>query len=333
MAADQIALPALDRSVVVPSGAMPDQSQGQADVALHKARPVFSATPSSIDLRLSLIDAGDRLRPVDPVAVADLAVSITEGSLAHPITVRPVDGRFILVVGAHRLAAFAALGRKTIPAQVRELSALEARQMEIDENLVRSNLTALDRLTFIAERVEVWAARNPDRVVLDASQPIKLRGRPPKAFLKLRKGAGYVPEMMGFAAETARDTGLSRQSVYRAVQAVAALDHDTRSRLQGTWIGKNDAVLRQLAGLGDAADRNAVVDLLLAGRTKNVAEAQALVAGVTRPAKTPEAGLQRDFERAFKAASPAQRAGMLHWLSGQKLPAGWTVASVAGAAS
>ena len=326
-------LPAVDRSVVVPAGAMPDQSQGQADVALHKARPVFSATPSSIDLRLSLIDAGDRLRPVDPVAVADLAVSITEGSLAHPITVRPVDGRFILVVGAHRLAAFAALGRKTIPAQVRELSALEARQMEIDENLVRSNLTALDRLTFIAERVEVWAARNPDKVVMDSAQPIRKRGRPPKHFAKLAKIDGYVPAMMGFVVETVRDTGLSQRSVYNALQALNGLPAAVRAQLQGTWIGKNDAVLRQLAGLGDAAERNAVVDLLLAGRTKSVAEALALVAGVARPAKTPEAGLQRDFERAFKAASPAQRAGMLHWLSGQKLPAGWTVTSVAGAAS
>ena len=129
---------------------------------------------------------------------------------------------------------------------IRPMTALEARQLEIDENLIRSGLTALQRLTFMAERIETWAARNPDKIVMDASQPTKLRGRPPKTFLKLRKVDGYVPSMMGFVAETERDTGLSRQSVYRAVQALAGLPVDTHERLHGTWIAKNDAVLRQL---------------------------------------------------------------------------------------
>lgn len=318
-----------DRSdmVVIPAAGQdaPDASI-HAERALGKALPIFQTGGSAIDLLISLIDATGRLRPVNPAAVEDLAVSIAEGSLAHPITVRPLGGgRFQLVVGAHRLAAFVRLGRMSIPAQVRVMTDHEARQLEIDENLVRSGLTALERLTFMAERVEVWAARNPDKVVMDATQPIKLRGRPPKAFLKLRKVDGYVPAMMGFVAETARDTGLSKQGIYRAVQALSALPAHVRDRLHGTWIAKNDAALRQLAGIGDAAEQGAVLDVLLAGKTKNIAEARAIAAGTPVSTKAPVNTIQRDFEKAWKAAAPSQRDAMLTWLSGQRLPDGWAI--------
>lgn len=316
MAARDIIIPA--NATVVPADRSPPP--------MHPAGEArFEADAATIDLRLSLIDVRDRLRPLNPVGVADLVVSLTEGPLGQPIMVRPVDGRFVLVLGAHRLEAFRQMGRVTIPAQVRQLTDLEARRLEIDENVVRSGLTALERLTFLAERVEVWAALNPDKVVMDASQPIKLRGRPPKTFLRLRKVDGYVPAMMGFVAETARDTGLSRQSIYRAVQSLSALPAAQRDRLHGTWIARNDAALRQLASIGEAKEQARVIDLLLEGRTKSIPEARALAAGTTPPAKTAGDTVQKDFERAWKAATPSQKAGLLDWLAGQPLPKGWTV--------
>lgn len=277
------------------------------------------------DVRIDQIDIGDRLRPVDPATAADLAVSIREAGLAHPITVRPWADKYRLVIGAHRLAAFGLLGRPTIPATIRQLSDLEARQLEIDENIIRSGLTALDRLTFLAERVEVWAARNPEKVVLDASQPVRRRGRPPRFFAKLSNIEGFAPSMMGFATETARDTGLSRRTVDRAIQTLSGLPTPLRARLQGSWIARNDAALRQLAGIGDPVEQAAVAELMLAGRTRSVAEARALAAGATIPPKGGSNTVQRDFEKAWKAASATQRAAMLDWLSGQRLPAGWTV--------
>ena len=78
--------------------------------------PHFEVGATTIELRLSLIDVRDRLRPVGQVAVDDLIVSLTEGVLGHPITVRPLDGRFELVIGAHRLEAYRQMGRSTIPA-------------------------------------------------------------------------------------------------------------------------------------------------------------------------------------------------------------------------
>lgn len=309
--------------VIIPAGqgaAAPAEAQMQ-----QPGGGRFEAGQRPVELKISLIDDGARLRPVDPAAVNDLAVSIAEGGLAHPITVRPRGDRFELVVGAHRLAAYRQLGQTTIPAQIRALTDLEARQLEIDENLIRSGLTALDRMTFLAERIEVWAERNPDKVVLDASLPFKRRGRPPKHFAKLAKIDGYVPALMGFVDETSRDTGLAKRTVYLALQAMNALPAPVRARLQGTWMAKNDAVLRQLAGIGEAAEQAKVIDILLAGQTKNVAEARALAAGVTPRPKTASDTVQRDFEKAWKGATPGQRDALLHWLSGQPLPKGWTV--------
>ncbi len=299
--------------------------EAHAEAALRKASPRFEPGASAIELKLSLIDVVDRLRPVNPVAVADLVVSLSEGPLGHPITVRPVDGRFRLVIGAHRLAAFVAMGRGTIPAQIRVMTELEARQLEIDENIVRSGLTALERLTFFAERVEVWAARNPDKVVMDASQPVKRRGRPPKHFAKLAKIDGYVPAMMGFVDETARDTGLSKRSVYLALQALSILKPTIRDRLHGTWIAKNDAALRQLAGVADPAEQAQVINILLDGRTKSIPEARALAAGTVLPPKAASNTVQTAFQKAWKAATPSERAGMLDWLSVQPLPKGWAI--------
>lgn len=305
---------------------MADATTSPTIVSARGPRPSSQqVVPGVFLLPVASIQMAERLRPVQQAAVDDLKVALDEGVLAHPITVRPQGEAYELVIGAHRLTAFVQMGRPTIPVIIRDLTDLEARQLEIDENLVRAELNALDRLTFLAERVEVWAARNPDKVVLDTSRPIKTRGRPPKAFVKLAKGDGYVPELMGFAVETARDTGLSQRSVYRAVAAVAGLPAEQRDRLHGTWIAKNDAALRQLATIGDAAEQVAVIDALLAGKTKNIAEARAAAAGMPVAAKAPVRTVQRDFEKAWKAATATERDAMLDWLAGQRLPTGWAV--------
>ncbi|MND22352.1 Chromosome-partitioning protein Spo0J [compost metagenome] len=290
-----------------------------------RGRAASKATPGEFLMPVGRIKLGERLRPVTQAKVDDLKVALQEAPLAHPVTIRPVGDDFELVVGAHRLTAFVQMGRTVIPVIIRDLTDLEARQLEIDENLIRSGLNALERLTFVAERVEVWAALNPDKIRMDSSLPVKQRGRPPRLFAKLAKIDGYVPSTMGFVADTAGATDLSHRSVYRAMQTLAGLSEVQRNRLQGTWIADNDAALRQLATIGEAAEQAAVIDALLAGKTKNIAEARAIAAGTPIPPKAAVNTVQRDFEKAWKAATATQRDAMLHWLSGQALPGGWDV--------
>lgn len=292
---------------------------------------------AEVELPIHLIDASDRLRGVSETAASDLAISIEEAGLVHAVTVRQVASeegstRYKLVVGAHRLAAHVKLGRKTIRARVAVLSDIDARQMEVDENLIRADLDPLDFGRFLAERLEIYAERHPEQIVRDTDAPERRRGRPPKNFVTLTKIPGaYVKAMMGFAEETARDVKLSRRTIYRAVQTWSGLTPELRSRLRGSLLAKNEGLLRQLAALGDKAEQAKVAELLIAGKAKNVPEGLALAAG-NQPLKavqTPVDEAVKSFRKLWGAASPSAREAILMDLAGRSLPKGWSVSEAA----
>ena len=297
--------------------------------------PIRAITPQAteIDAPVHLIRDPADARPLDMAHVANLAVSIQEVGLDHAIGLRLLkpeekgdDGcLWIRTRGGHRLAAVRLLGRKTIQAKVRDEKAEVAAMAEVDENLLRRDLTPLERAQAFAARLEAWAVLNPDRIVVPDGVTRGKQGRPARNSDKLSEFLGGRPPLMGFARETAEQAGLSTRSVERALTVYRGIPAGQQARLHGTWIAKNDAVLRQIAALGEPEEQAKVIDQLLAGKTKNVAEAQALAAGRTPAAKTPSNAVQTDFQRAWKAATPSQRDGLLHWLSGQALPKGWTV--------
>lgn len=287
------------------------------------------ASAAPVDLPISMISVGPRLRPVDPAAVQNLQVAIQETVFFGAVLVRPIvseegEQRYELVAGAHRLAAMKGLGRATIPATIRPLSDDEARQIEIDENLVRRGLTPLERAEMVAERFTVWARRFPDRVSGGEAKP--KRGRPSKAakFAEFQSG---VPATMGFTAETAAEVGLSKRTVEAAWTTVNGLPAALREQLRGTWIARNEGVLRQLAALGDAKAQAKAIKVLLAGQTKNVTDALAIANGETpsKKAQTPADETLKAFKALWGKASPAARAAILHELAGKPLPDGWRV--------
>ena len=100
-----------------------------------------------LELPLASIEVGsDRARDLDPAWAEGLAGSIDTQGLMQPIVVRPLDGRYGLVAGLHRLEAFRLLGRETIPAVLHALfTADEAKLAEVMENLARNELIALGR--------------------------------------------------------------------------------------------------------------------------------------------------------------------------------------------
>jgi ParB family chromosome partitioning protein len=287
---------------------------------------------TDVELPLALIVSRDRLREVDPGTVNDLAVSIGEVGLAQAITVRAIYGdegetRYELVIGAHRLAAHRRLGLATIRCRVVQVSDQDARQLEIDENLVRGDLSALEFARFVAERLEIYALRRPETVVAEP-EAARGRGRPPKNFVRLAKGGGFVGALMGFAEETAKDVKLSRRSIYRAVETWNGLPPALRERLRGTPVSKNESLLRQLAGMGDKAEQAAVAEHLISGQARSVADGLALAAGNMpmrlRPTTPTDETLQA-FRKLWKAASRGGRDAILRDLAGTPLPVGWIV--------
>lgn len=123
----------------------------------------ISITEVSIDA----IQAIDRLRASDSGKVASLADSIKKLGLMNPISIRP-DYR--LIAGLHRLEACKLLGWSTIPAIVQDYHAIHAADVaelyaelaEIDENLIRNDLTELQQGLQHARRKAIYEKLHPE---------------------------------------------------------------------------------------------------------------------------------------------------------------------------
>ncbi len=85
--------------------------------------------------------------------------SIREIGLMQPIT---VTADLVLIAGFHRLTACKELGWDTIPAIIVELDGLQAELAEIDENLIRNELTMLERATWQNRRKEIYETLHPE---------------------------------------------------------------------------------------------------------------------------------------------------------------------------
>ncbi|HKR57366.1 MAG TPA: ParB/RepB/Spo0J family partition protein, partial [Candidatus Nitrosopolaris sp.] len=77
-------------------------------------------------------------------AVRELATSINQHGLFHPIIVRPVDRGFEIVAGNRRFEACRFLRWKYVPVKVRELSEKDAFEIQLTENIQRMTLSAID---------------------------------------------------------------------------------------------------------------------------------------------------------------------------------------------
>lgn len=82
----------------------------------------------------------------DPIALAELAESIKQQGLAQPILVRPIAGSdtFEIVAGERRYRASKLAGNDSIIAIVRDLSDLEALELQVIENLQRADLHPME---------------------------------------------------------------------------------------------------------------------------------------------------------------------------------------------
>ena len=150
-----------DLRAAIPSMQLPDSAANDPDSPSIAAR-----TRRILPIDLSAIRVNKRLRDIDADAVTRIAYSMSEIGQQSPISVRPDPddpALFILVTGAHRLEAARKLAWAQIESTVIDAADQQHRLIEIDENLMRADLSLLDRSRFLAERKRVYLQLHPDR--------------------------------------------------------------------------------------------------------------------------------------------------------------------------
>ena len=157
----------------------------------------YKLTPHQM-VRISDVTIPDDHREVDQEVVSQLAESIRRNGLLHPIVVRrreagvffgkKLEARTLLVAGLQRLKGAELAGLKEIPAIFLEGDAGDARLVTIEENLLRKDLTALER----AEELVEW---------MEIAKELEVSGQ------NVRKPKGGRPK--GGTAKLARDLPIS----------------------------------------------------------------------------------------------------------------------------
>lgn len=176
--------------------------------------------------------ASPAARPIKPVHVELLTRSIREIGLLQPISIRKVDGGFEVIAGLHRLEAFKALGRATIPAIVRDDDDLRAELALIDENLIRNDYSPAERASAIARRKAIYEALHPETKLGGAG-----RARPKQ----VRQFGEPIPEEAErFTEATAKAVGHSERTIQREAARGEAIGEAALAKVVRTSLDKGE---------------------------------------------------------------------------------------------
>lgn len=267
-------------------------------------------------LPIGTVDIPERMRRIDAATATALGRNIAENGQYQPILVRASNecaNRYVLIDGAHRLQGCLEMGLETVFAILVEASEAEARLMEIDANLARRELTAFDRMRFIATLRETWegvhgAAHGGDR------RSKKVQENQAAKFATWSKA---ISERIGMA----------ERSIRHDLTIWGAISEEARQLIPATPLEDNAQQLRALSEIPDAEAQVAIVEAIAASETPlSVSAAQAQVEGLQRPTLTSHERQLRTLTDAWERASGAVRTQFmatqgLRKAEGQAVPA------------
>lgn len=256
-----------------------------------------------LQLPVDLIDPRENpIRPVDDDYAAALAVSMNDASQLQPIIVRPKGERYEVVCGAHRLRAHQLSERSMIDAEVRDLSDIEARIAEIDENAVRKELSALDFALSMAERKRLYDELYPET----ARGKKKGKGNQHISLMDKMsvKQAGAGP--LTFSKDAAKKTGFTDRSIRRSVELASKFDAETVQLIRNTKLANNAAALKKLALLPPDQRRD-VAHSIGFGESRSIGEALAKCGHIEPVSIDPAMALTARFADLLSRSSAGQR--------------------------
>lgn len=188
-------------------------------------------------VKIADIKVGERKRQVDAKRAESLTKSIRTVGLISPIT---VNAKFELIAGNHRLEAFKALGKTEIPARIIDVNKLQAEMIEIDENLVRKELTELEKSEQLKRRKELYEQLHPE-----ATKKAITKKNLSKCKNSTTKEEDIEP-VKTFVEDTAEQTGESKRSIYQKIYNAQNITLEAKEKIKGTPLEDKTTVLTRI---------------------------------------------------------------------------------------
>ncbi len=205
-----------------------------------------------MELGIAEIKVKARKRKLDESKVRTIADSFAAIGQLQPITVVRDDGMYRLVAGLHRLEAAKRIGWQTIEATIFDGDEVEIELAEIDENLMRNDLTVLEQGEHLARRQELIGYKQGDnRFTTDRESTVDA--------LKTTK-------------EIAREAGISETSMKYRMQAARSIVPEVKDAIRDTEIANSTTQLLELARL--APEKQVEVAKRIAEGATSIAEAK-----------------------------------------------------------
>jgi ParB family transcriptional regulator, chromosome partitioning protein len=180
------------------------------------------------------INISTNRRPLNDAKVAELMESIRVNGLLNPIT---LDSKLNLVAGLHRLTACKLMGYEQIEYRVLDFDDYDRTHLaEIDENLIRNELNAL-------ERSELWLER--DRIL----GRLGLRAQSGDNQYQ-QKGGEMVSPLAKTTMELAKEVGYTERTFQQGKQIARDILPDVKALIKGTPVAKSPSSLLKIARAG-----------------------------------------------------------------------------------
>ncbi|MBI5328342.1 MAG: ParB/RepB/Spo0J family partition protein [Deltaproteobacteria bacterium] len=212
-----------------------------------------------------------------------LSDSIKEIGLLNLVTVKRVSDGYELKAGKSRFLAVKSIGWETIPVVVIDIDDLRGELVEIDENLIRNDLTALEKAEYLKRRKDIY-----EELYTEAKE-----GEARKKGLKQYRGDTRVATET-FSENTASSTGLSRRSIQRELQIAEKINGDVKDLIRNTPLENNKTALLKLARL-DGEKQKETVKSIIEGKKKGLSDK-------TKPANSKEAAAPEHILKSLKAS-------------------------------
>lgn len=189
-----------------------------------------TATNTNITMiKVKDVKVVDRIRDINSDKVEYLARSIKIGTLLQPIIVR---NDYTLVAGYHRLEAYKLLKLKDIPCIIKDIDETQAKLLEIDENLIRNELSELELGEALIEKQNIL-------------EELHMRGKAGyEQYIKDRANFAFSRNII---KEIADNIGLSRRSVQLKTQIARNLTPRVRDYIRDTEIADNQSALEEIS--------------------------------------------------------------------------------------